>query len=182
MQPQHFARKLNPILPARWAGRGPPKTIARGRTPTGVEPKEDALACLRRAALGEPGCGLSPTRSIVCCVPTRPLLLVAALAGGDYLLWTWSSDGGSATIALISGLALAPLILALIWLASVAVARLLLGRGATKQTTSRRPRPRRLIAGARRRPARSQPAAERWEQAEMEASASPGQSSEKLAA
>jgi hypothetical protein len=111
-------------------------------------------------------------------VPTRPLLLVAALAG-DYLLWTWSSDGGSATIALFSGLALAPLILALIWLASVALARLLLGRGTTTKATSRR---RRRPAGLLGRQSRSRSAAERWEQAEMQASTSGEQSSEKLAA
>jgi hypothetical protein len=116
-------------------------------------------------------------------VPTRPLLLVAALAGGDYLLWTWSSDGGSATIALFSGLALAPLILALIWLTSVAVARLLLGRGTTTKATSHgRRRPVGLRAGTRRRQSRSRPAAECSEQAEMQGSASGEQSSEKLAA
>lgn len=77
-------------------------------------------------------CSPSPTRSIVCLVPIRPLLLVAALAGGDYLLWIWSSNGASTTIALISGLALAPLILALIWLASVTVTQLMLVRSSRR--------------------------------------------------
>jgi hypothetical protein len=62
--------------------------------------------------------------------------LVAALAGGDYLLWTWSSEGNSATLALISGLALAPLILALLWLASVTIARGLLTRSSRPRARS----------------------------------------------
>lgn len=71
-------------------------------------------------------------------MPIRPLLLVAALVAGDYLLWNWSSGGASTTIALISGLALAPLILAFIWLTSITVTRLLLVRSSRR---SRRRRP-----------------------------------------
>lgn len=61
-------------------------------------------------------------------VPIRSLLVVAALAAGDYLLWTWSSNGNSDTMALISGLALALLIIALLWLVAVGVVRSLLRR------------------------------------------------------
>jgi hypothetical protein len=111
-------------------------------------------------------------------VPTRPLLLVAALVAGDYLLWTWSSDGGSTTIALISGLALAPLILALLWLVSVAVARVLLGH-----TPSRGARPSlRALTARSRRPARPRPRTEQWEEAELEPTKPARQSSEQIAA
>lgn len=129
---------------------------------------------------------LSPTRFIVCFVPTRPLLLVAALAGGDYLLWTWSSDGGSATIALISGLALSPLILASIWLISVAVARRLFVPASKRDMLSarrRRARRRRLmsmLAGARAPQTRSRARGEGWEQDQREAASR--RSSEKIAA
>jgi fatty acid desaturase len=112
-------------------------------------------------------------------VPTRPLLLVAALVAGDYLLWTWSSDGASPTIALISGLALAPLILALLWLVSVTVARVLLGH-----TPSRGARPARRTRAARgrRQPTRPMPPAEQWEEPELDPATPARQSSEKLAA
>lgn len=82
-------------------------------------------------------------------MPIRPLVLVAALAGGDYLLWTWSSDGDSTTVALISGLALAPLILAVIWLVSVTVARAVILRSSRLQATSfaRNPRRRQSALG-----------------------------------
>jgi hypothetical protein len=69
-------------------------------------------------------------------VPIRPLVLVAALAGGDYLLWTWSSDGDSTTVALISGLALAPLILAVIWFISVTIARAVIMRSSRPQAAA----------------------------------------------
>lgn len=128
----------------------------------------------------------SPTRFIVCFVPTRPLLLVAALAGGDYLLWMWSSNGGSATIALITGLALAPLILALIWLLSAAVARRLFVPASKRDVLSarrrraRRRRLMRMLAGARASRTRSQARGEGWEQDQREAASR--RSSEKIAA
>ncbi|HEV7942663.1 MAG TPA: hypothetical protein VGP17_07665 [Solirubrobacteraceae bacterium] len=120
-------------------------------------------------------------------MPTRPMLLVAAVAGGDYLLWTWSSDGGSATIALISGLALAPLILALLWLLSVTVARILfVPRSQRDALDARRRRARRRrvvqrVAGRRARQAASRRSGESAEQSKMDAK-SPRRSSEKIAA
>ncbi len=55
----------------------------------------------------------------------RPLVLVSALTVGDYLLWDWSLNANHAVIALISGLTLPPLGLAMLWLAALLVARLL---------------------------------------------------------
>jgi membrane protein implicated in regulation of membrane protease activity len=116
------------------------------------------------------------------------MLLVAAVAGGDYLLWTWSSDGGSATIALISGLALAPLILALLWLLSVTVARILfVPRSQRDALVARRRRARRQrvvqrMAGRRAQQATSRRAEESAEQSEMDAGGSPRRTSEKIAA
>jgi hypothetical protein len=122
-------------------------------------------------------------------VPTRPLLLVAALAGGDYLLWTWSSDGGSATVALISGLALAPLILALIWLVSVTVGRALIGRAGGREASSKswhakgRRGAARLSAGRRRQLAQARRLSEEgWEPGEGTPAGSERRSSEKIAA
>lgn len=121
-------------------------------------------------------------------MPTRPLLLVAALVAGDYLLWTWSSDGGSATIALISGLALAPLILALLWLLGVTVARaLFVPRSqqdalAARRRQAQRRRVVQRLAGRRARSARRRQAAERFEQSDAEAAASSRRPSEKIAA
>ncbi len=120
-------------------------------------------------------------------MPTRPLLLVAALAGGDYLLWTWSSSGASSTVALISGLALAPLILALIWLATAAVARRLFVPAkqrdvlaARRRRAWRRRMAQRLLLAVRRPPAPSRRGNDAWEQDELEtASRRP---SEKIAA
>jgi hypothetical protein len=53
------------------------------------------------------------------------LALVFALAGGDYLLWNWSLQGGHDVLALISGLTLTPLALALLWLLVLNTGRLL---------------------------------------------------------
>jgi hypothetical protein len=51
--------------------------------------------------------------------------LVSGLTVGDYLLWNWSLNANHAAIALISGLTLPPLALATLWLATLAVGRLL---------------------------------------------------------
>jgi hypothetical protein len=124
-----------------------------------------------------------PVSVYLCCVPIRPLLLVAALAGGDYLLWTWSSAGHSTTLALISGLALAPLILALLWLVALTAARLLLMRSASTDALSpqRKQRALRRLAASRRRQAPSQQASGGWEDSAREPS-SARRSSEKIAA
>jgi hypothetical protein len=110
------------------------------------------------------------------------LLLVAALAGGDYLLWTWSSSGASSIVALISGLALAPLILALIWLATAAVARRLFvpAKPRDAPATRRSRTVQRLLLAARRPPARPRRRSDAWEQDELEPAAR--RPSEKIAA
>jgi site-specific DNA recombinase len=186
VQPQHFARKLPSILPAGASCQRPKQPAS----PISRFARLPSHAACERTPRRRP----SPTRSIVCPVPFRPLLLVAALAGGDYLLWTWSSDGGSTTIALISGLALAPLILALIWLLSIGVARTLLTRSATRPASSASTRG--GVRGRRRSPlarrrraarggvARSASAAGGWKEDEdMSARASGRQAaSEKIAA
>jgi predicted lipid-binding transport protein (Tim44 family) len=56
--------------------------------------------------------------------PLRPLAIVALLALGDYLLWHWSLAGNHDVIALLSGLTLTPLLIALVWLLVVSAARL----------------------------------------------------------
>jgi hypothetical protein len=60
--------------------------------------------------------------------PLRPrLVIVALLALGDYLLWNWSLSANHDILALVSGMTLIPLLLALAWLIVLAVARLLAG-------------------------------------------------------
>ncbi len=58
--------------------------------------------------------------------PLRPrLVIVALLALCDYLLWNWSLSANHDILALVSGMTLIPLLLALAWLVVLAVARLL---------------------------------------------------------
>ncbi len=60
--------------------------------------------------------------------PLRPrLVVVALLALCDYLLWNWSLSANHDILALVSGMTLIPLLLALAWLLVLAVARLLAG-------------------------------------------------------
>jgi hypothetical protein len=72
-------------------------------------------------------------------VSHRPLVFVSGLTAGDYLLWSWSSSGSHAVLALVSGLTLPPLAAACVWLLALTVARLI-------ARTARRP-----SAGARSR-------------------------------
>lgn len=62
-------------------------------------------------------------------VRPRPLALLLALTGGDYLLWHWSLAGSHDVLALASGLTLLPLMAlsfgSLLWLGSGPTARLL---------------------------------------------------------
>jgi hypothetical protein len=97
----------------------------------------------------------SPQTVKVWPVQHRPLALVSVLAVGDYLLWNWSLQGNHDVLALISGLTLVLLAIALIWLVALNVGRLLAGaaqrrgarsRGAHRTTAAKR-------SGAR--PARS---------------------------
>lgn len=54
-----------------------------------------------------------------------PLGIVLLLTGADYLLWSWSLTSGHDLLALFCGLTLAPLTIALLWLALLATARVL---------------------------------------------------------
>ena len=53
----------------------------------------------------------------------RPLVVVFGLALGDYLLWNWSLNTSHDAVALISGLTLPPLLIALVWLLVVSAMR-----------------------------------------------------------
>jgi hypothetical protein len=62
-------------------------------------------------------------------VPDRPLwprlVVVVLLALCAYLLWNWSLSANHDTLALVAGVTLIPLLIALAWLFVLAVARLL---------------------------------------------------------
>ncbi len=57
--------------------------------------------------------------------PIRSLAVVGVLALGDYLLWNWSLGANHDVVALVAGMILIPLLIALAWLAVVAIVRLL---------------------------------------------------------
>jgi hypothetical protein len=57
--------------------------------------------------------------------PIRSLAVVGVLALGDYVLWNWSVGANHDVVALVAGVTLIPLLIALAWLVVVAVARLL---------------------------------------------------------
>ena len=59
----------------------------------------------------------------------RPLVLVAGLTLGDYLLWNWSLGANHDLLALASGLTLPALALAFMWLLLVNFGRLLARSG-----------------------------------------------------
>ncbi len=46
----------------------------------------------------------------------RPLAVVSLLALADYLLWNWSLGGSHDVLALVAGLTLVPLLIAVVWL------------------------------------------------------------------
>jgi len=83
----------------------------------------------------------------------RPVALVSVLAVGDYLLWNWSLQGNHDVLALISGLTLVLLVIALIWLVALNAGRLLAGaaqrRGARARRALRTAAAGRPSAGAR---------------------------------
>ncbi len=61
-------------------------------------------------------------------MPQRPiwsLAVVGVLALGDYMLWNWSVGASHDVVALVAGVTLIPLLIALTWLVVVATARLL---------------------------------------------------------
>jgi hypothetical protein len=69
-----------------------------------------------------------PTPRYCLGVPQRPirsLAVVGVLALGDYLLWKWSLGANHDVVALVSGMTLIPLLIALAWLTVVAGVRLL---------------------------------------------------------
>jgi hypothetical protein len=53
------------------------------------------------------------------------LVIVVVLALCDYLLWNWSLSANHDILALVSGMALIPLLIALAWLLVIALARLI---------------------------------------------------------
>jgi hypothetical protein len=55
----------------------------------------------------------------------RPLALVALLSLGDYLLWNWSLNGNHDIVALIAGVTLVPLLIALVWLLALGTTSLI---------------------------------------------------------
>ncbi len=57
--------------------------------------------------------------------PIRSLAVVGVLALGDYMLWNWSVGANHDVIALVAGVTLIPLLIALAWLVVVAIARFL---------------------------------------------------------
>jgi hypothetical protein len=46
----------------------------------------------------------------------RPLAVILALLGVDYLLWDWSLSANHGAVAVAAGLTLPPLVVALLWL------------------------------------------------------------------
>jgi hypothetical protein len=57
--------------------------------------------------------------------PFRPLAVVLVLAGADYLLWNWSLSHSHDILALVAGMTLPPLLIALAWLLVVGSGRLI---------------------------------------------------------
>jgi hypothetical protein len=57
--------------------------------------------------------------------PIRSLAVTGVLTLGDYMLWNWSVGANHDVVALVAGVTLIPLLIALAWLVVVAVARLL---------------------------------------------------------
>jgi hypothetical protein len=80
-------------------------------------------------------------------VPYRPLALVAGLTIGDYALWKWSLNANHDVLALVSGLTLPPLAVALLWLLALSLMRLL-GRSTRRKS---RPTLARASRGVRER-------------------------------
>ncbi len=78
--------------------------------------------------------------------------MVSLLALADYLLWNWSLDGNHDILALVSGLTLVPLLIALAWLIVVGATQLLAGMTRRARTISTA---RASATGARRRGARA---------------------------
>jgi hypothetical protein len=69
-------------------------------------------------------------------VSHRPLAIVSGLTIGDYLLWNWSLNANHDVLALVSGLTLPPMTIALVWLLALTVARLI-ARGSRRSAHGR---------------------------------------------
>ncbi len=70
----------------------------------------------------------------------RPLVFVAGLTVGDYLVWNWSLNGNHDVLALVSGLTLPPLVVASVWLLALSAARLLARSARRRSGAGRRSR------------------------------------------
>lgn len=57
----------------------------------------------------------------MCHMAVRPLAAALTLVLADWGLWTWSIGSDHGNVSLIAGLVMAPLFVALIWLATMAV-------------------------------------------------------------
>jgi hypothetical protein len=81
----------------------------------------------------------------------RPLAIVSLLALADYLLWNWSLDGSHDILALVAGLTLVPLLIALTWLLVKGTTGLLArtARRARARPATRTVAPRAKAAGSR---------------------------------
>jgi hypothetical protein len=68
-----------------------------------------------------------------------PLAVVFALVAIDYVVWNWAIGANHEILALIAGLAMAPLAIALAWLAALALGSgaLVLARRFAQQLASR---------------------------------------------
>ncbi|HSZ05683.1 MAG TPA: hypothetical protein VK778_10870 [Solirubrobacteraceae bacterium] len=78
----------------------------------------------------------------------RPLVLVSALAVGDYLLWNWSLNSNHDVLALVSGLTLPPLAVACLWLLALSVVRVI--ARSTRRPAGRAGRAARRVAHGQR--------------------------------
>jgi len=76
-----------------------------------------------------------------------PLGVALLLAGGDYLLWSWSLASDHNVLALFCGLTLAPLSISLLWLALLSATRML-RRDARRSAAAARSRRRATTAAA----------------------------------
>jgi uncharacterized membrane protein len=72
--------------------------------------------------------------------PLLPLAIIVVLSLSDYLLWNWSLGANHDIVALVCGMTLIPLLIALLWLLVLAVAHLL-------ARTAQRPRARHPTVG-----------------------------------
>jgi hypothetical protein len=85
--------------------------------------------------------------------PLRPrLAIVVLLALCDYLLWNWSLSANHDTLALVCGMALIPLLIALAWLLVLGAVRLI-------ASAAQLPRTRRTRSSTAARAVRSRPSA-----------------------